>query len=166
MRWRNLAFVLIVVAAAATAWWRLHPSEARRIRRQFDRLAERVSKAESESTGIMALKMNALGDLFDSEVTVELADFPGNGTYASSEVASHVARFRPACRRIALSFQDVQIEVGPAQEAEATLTARLLVTPASGETQADTRALRVLLQQAEDRTWRFARFAEIEVLER
>lgn len=166
MRWRNLLLALILAASAAAAWWRLHPSEPRRIRRQLDRLAERVSKAESEGAAVMALKMNALGDLFESEVEVDLADFPGNGTYASSEVASHVARFRPSCRSIALSFHDVRIEIGPPRQAEAALTARLLVSAANGETQSDTRALRVLLHRGEDKTWRCARFEEIRVLQR
>lgn len=165
MRWRNLLLALILVAVAAAAWWRLHPSELRRIRRQFERLAERVSKTDSESAAVMALKMNTLGDLFQSEVEVELADFPGNGTYASSEVASHVARFRPACRSIALSFADVRITTMSSGQAAADLTARLLVTAANGETQSDTRALHVLLHRGDDKTWRFARFEETRVLQ-
>jgi hypothetical protein len=166
VKWRNLLVVGVLVAGVAALWWRLHPSEPRRVRRQLERLAGRISKGESESTAVMGLKMNALGDLFESEVVVDLADFPGNGTYASSEVASHVARFRPACRRIALAFQDVDIRVESSRQAEATFTARLIVTASNGETQTETRAVQARLHQGEDRTWRFARFAEIEVLQR
>jgi hypothetical protein len=81
-------------------------------------------------------------------------------------VASHVARFRPSCRSIALSFHDIDIKIGPARQADATFTARLLVAAANGETQSETRALRVLLHQGDDRTWRLARIEELRVLQR
>lgn len=162
---RSLLLALVLLAGAA-AWWLLHPSEPRRVRRQFARLAERVSKTEGEGAAVMALKVNALGDLFESEVEVDLTDFPGNGTYASSEVASHLARFRPTCRRIALSFMDDRISLGPARQATATLTARLQVTATNGDVHDDTRALRVHLHQGEDGVWRFARFEEEAVLQR
>jgi hypothetical protein len=166
VRWQRLLLVLILVAVAAAVWSRLRPSEPRRVLRQLDRLAERISKTESESTAIMALKLNGLGDLFAAEVEVDLADFPGNGTYASSEVASHVARFRPACRSLALSFHDTRITIGPPAQAEATFTARLHVTATNGDPQTDTRALRVRLQRDADKSWRFTRFEEIRVLQR
>jgi hypothetical protein len=164
--WRKPLILLVLAAIAAVAWWRLHPSETRRVRRQLDRLANCVSKSESEGATALALKMNALGGLFASEVEVNLTDFPGNGTYASSEIPSHVARFRPSCRSIALSFHDLRIEIGPPRQARAFFTARLLVTATNGETQSEMRTVQVLLQRDEDRTWRIARVEEPQVFQR
>lgn len=166
MRLRTLVVILVLLAVAGGAFWRLRPSEPRRIRRQFDRLSERVSKPEGESSTVMALKMNALSDLFDSHLDVDLADFPGNGTYASSEVASHVARLRPTFRSLGLSFYDVSIEVTGTAQARARFTARLVATVGTGESQDDTRALLATLRKGTDGTWRFARFEETSVLQR
>jgi len=163
---RNVLVMLVLVAAMALAWWRLHPSEPRRIRRQLDRLANSISKSEAEGAAVLALKMNSLADLFESEVEIDLVDFAGNGLYDATELSSHVARLRPSCRAIALSFHDVRIEIGPPRQASAVFTARLLVTASTGETQSETRAVQVRLQRDADKTWRVARVAELPVFHR
>lgn len=166
MTLRSLSIGVLLLGLVAAAVWLLRPSEPRRVRRQLDRLSERISKTESESSAVMALKMNALGDLFESQVEVELADFPGNGTYASSEIASHVARFRPAFRALQLSFHDVGIDMQAGGQAQARFTARLAAVTGNGERQEDTRPIRAALRQGSDGVWRFGRFEEISVLQR
>ena len=165
MRWRRRVAVLVLVVAAAALILALRPTEEKRVPKQLDRLAARFSKESGESTTVMAVKMHTFTDLLADEVTLEFQGWGANGTSSASELGSMLTRIRPQFAAIALTFHDVRVDVRrPA--ATVNLTARLVLTAATGgAVTEDTREVLCRLQKVE-KTWRFSSFTEVNVMER
>ncbi len=158
--------LLFVVAIGVLAYLRLRPNEEKRINKQLNSLAERVSKKPGESNSVMALKMHGLSDLFEPEVSLEIEDFPFNGVFLQNEIASHVARGRSSFRTMSLSFHDIKITLEAPDSATVELTGRLILKLSENkERNEDTREI-ICRMKKTDKTWRFAGFEEVRVLER
>lgn len=159
----QLVALLLVVILAFVVWKRLHPGDKQLIAKQVARLAEVVSKPQGEGNAAMALKMNALPGLFADTFTVDLRDFPFNGTHSSTEMASEVARGRAMFSSIELTFHDVTVTLDGPDTATATFTARAQFSSQHAEGLSETREMHCELRKVEGK-WRFASFHEEAVL--
>ena len=165
MNWKKLLFLVLAAAVAGGLYYRLRPTDEKRIRKQLAALSERLSKNAGESTTIMALKLQGLDALFAAQVEIDLKGFHGNGVYQQEELASLVARFRPGFRSMHLTFSDLVILIETADSATTTFTARLQVEDVEGKKSEDIREIKARLKKA-DKIWGFTRFEEVAVLER
>ena len=163
----RIVLVLVVLALAGLLIGRhLGVTEGQRVQKQIAKLAERISKRAGESTTSMTVKIHGFHDLFADKFTVELHEFPLNGTYQQAEIASHMARVRPQFKSIALSFHDIHVVLEGENAALVTLTGRLVVVLSHGnERHEDTREVVCRMKKGEDH-WRFMAFEEATVLER
>lgn len=165
MKTRGLVLVAaaLLVAAAVVLVVRGRSPE-RQVRRRLTTLAERFSKAAGESNSTMALKMYTFSDLFLASVTLDLADFAGNGTYSSSEIGSQASRVRRSFNVIKLDFGGMTVRLD-GEAARASLTADLRIEERSGEVQRDIRELVFDLRHDGDE-WRIGAVREVRVMER
>jgi len=159
----QLVAVLLVVVLAFVVWKRLHPGDKQLIQEQVARLAELVSKPQGEGNAAMALKMNALPGVFTDTFTVDLQDFPFNGTHSATEVTSDVARGRAMFSSIELTFHDVTVILDGPDTATAAFTARARFSSQQAEGLGETREMHCQLRKV-DGKWRFASFHEEAVL--
>ncbi len=164
-RRKKLIFVLLGLVVAGVLWWRMHPSDERRIVKQVERLADCVAKRSGETNSVMALKMNTLPGLFADEFTVELIDFPFNGDYTSTVITSNVARARATLEELSMRFYDITVEISSETEAVALFTAQARVRRKEGQLKVDTREVKCGLRKVEGR-WRFVSFREQAVMSR
>ena len=163
---KQLVILLALVGLGAAAWWGLHPTDEKRVRRTLTALAERATKAPGETTTVMALKLQSLDTLFAPQVDVNVRGFAGNGNYSREELASIVARVRPMFRSIRLVFRDVTVTFPAPNQATAVMTAQLEMEDAEGRRQTDTREIAVCLRREGPTSWGCATFRENQVLER
>jgi ketosteroid isomerase-like protein len=161
---QTLIGVLVVLAGlGGYLWWRLHPSEEKVVAKRVNQFAECVSKSEGEGNAAMALRMNSLPGFLADRVSIEVQSQFVDGTYDSSELASHIARARTMCAQLKLTFHDVKVAVNGPDTATATFTARLTARSKSGDSQSETREIHATLKKT-DGKWRFTDFREEQVM--
>lgn len=161
---KKLIILAVVAGVGLGLYLWLRPTEEGRVRKVVAALATTLSRPTGESTLMMALKTERMQELFGPEVSVQLLNFPGNGTLTANELASHATRLRPLFSSIELTFYDVDVQLEGADHATADLTARLKATR-EGNVREETRQLLCRLRKLEGK-WRFCAFEEQAVLQR
>ena len=158
-----IAIVIVGLGLLATRY--LFQSEEKRVRKQFDRLSEYVSKEPDENVMATANKMQKLGSLFGDSCELQVAVELLSGTYTREEIASYAARSRARFSRVSLEFYDPEVTFPERSAAKVTLTARLTGQTRAGERMRETRELECLLKKG-GKEWLFTHIAVIEVLQK
>lgn len=162
---KNTIFtILLVLAIAAIAWFVFKPNEKKIVQKRLDELCEAVNKQGEENPVTMAAKNLALGNLLHENVTIDVKDFPFNGSHSSSELTSLATQGRTYCKHIDIQPKNADILI---QGKEATIQSVFnirLTTNFKG----DYNEIRpfVFKLQKTDKKWLFTSFEDQQVLKR
>ena len=131
----QIGAVLLIILAIL-----LIPSDRRKIRKQFKRLADLAQKEQNESVFKGARKASAI-----SELLTNPSEIVGNinflsGTYSRREATQVIIAARTQLNAFRLSFQDMTIDFPQKNIATVSVVARLDAS-LSGETYAEMRKL-------------------------
>ena len=162
---KHILLALLIVIAGTWVAFRFLESDERKVKKQFARLSEWVSKEPGESPMVMAQKVKNIGSLMSEscEIKMPIDSFSGKNT--REEVSAYAARGRSYFSALDLRFYDLSISLPEKGVADVTLTARLTGTSAGGEHVEETRELRCVLKKTEGK-WVFTEFEVIEVLKK
>ena len=105
---KKLLAILALLLIVAIGAYCLCNTEARRVRRRFDALAEAVSKESGEGNIAMVIKMETLGNLLDEKVTIRLREYPYEPQASNSELVSLATRGRTFFKELSISIVDVE----------------------------------------------------------
>ncbi len=116
---KNTIFTIILfLAIAIIAWFVFKPDEKKIVQKRLDDLCEAVNKQGEENPVTIAAKNLALGNLLHENVTINVNEFPFNGSHSSSELTSLATQGRAYCKNINVHPQSVDILI---QDKEATI---------------------------------------------
>jgi hypothetical protein len=157
------AVLALVLAAAAIAAWHFWPSDARRVRRKLDSLAEVVNERPRDGLG-QVTRTAQLARFFTDDVVLD----PGGRAGAISgreRLLALASRAPNDGRPYTLAFVDVSIDVGSDRAATAHLTATLSSRDDdTGEPTVDAREVELQFRHTDD--WRISHIALIDTLEK
>lgn len=162
---KTIIIVLLAVMICILAGRRLFPSEAREVRKQFDRLSKWVSKSRGESAFTMASKCKRVGTLFADPCTFKTPIYSFSGTYTPQEISSYAATAHLQFAKLSLRFYDLDIEFPEDGTAKVIFTAKLTGTTKMGESIHETHEVECTLRKSEDK-WLFTDCGVVEVLKK
>lgn len=155
---------LVLVAGIWVALY-LFPSEEKKIKKQFQLLAEWVSKDPGETIMTMAYKIKNIGTLFDGTCQFKIPVYSFSGSYTPEEISSYATSGRLSFSQLDLRFYDLHIVFPEKGIAKVTLTAKLTGKLTVGEYVDEAHELETILKKIEKR-WLFSRFEVVEVLKK
>jgi hypothetical protein len=165
VRMKYISIAAVVVIAGILAILLIHPSEEKRVKKQFHLLSERVSKSQEENTFTQIQKIKEIGALFDRQF--ELKD-PGesfSGSYSREELSTYAGSARMHFSQLDFIFYDFHIVFPEKEVAEVNLTARLKGRSTAGEQMDEIRELNCILKKIENK-WLFNQVEVVEVLKK
>jgi len=141
------------------------PSEEKRVKKQFNRLSEWVSKSPEENAFTLLQKMKNIGTLFDEQCELKAPDQSLSGSYRREEISTYAGSARSHFSQLDLKFYDFHIVFPEKEIAKVTLTARLTGRSTAGEQMDETRELECILKKIENK-WLFVGIEIVEVLKK
>ncbi len=109
---KNILLLLVTLAVGVGAvWFFFGRGEEAKIRQRFLDAVGIVNKQAEEKNHTLAAKTLQFGYLFGDEVTVNIHNFPYNGTNDISEFTSLVFRGRTMCKSIDLTILGLEVEI-------------------------------------------------------
>jgi len=162
---KTVTIALLLVLLGIWAVVRSFPSEEKKVRKQFDLLAQSVSKVRGDGTITTARKVQKIRTLFAENCGLHIRVYSLSGNYTPHEIASHAVRARLHFSKLSLRFYDPEIDFPEEGTAKVTLTARLTGTTTTGEYVNETRELECVLKRT-DGKWLFSSFKVVEILRR
>lgn len=158
------AFLVLLAVALAAGAYCLYNTDARRVRRRLDDLAEAVSKESGEGNIVMVFKMQTLGNLLDDRVSVYLRDYPFPNETSNAELVSLATRGRTYFHSLSVSIVETEVELLGGEQARCRCSARV-----NGSSQdrsyRETRFFDADLRKI-DGEWRFRAFREDNLLKK
>lgn len=150
--------VVVALGGAVLGWalWTWWPSEARRIRRRLDELAETASVPAGESALARLARAAQIGRFFTEDLVIDLGP-PYPPLRGRGALVGLASRLEPPPGGAQVAFTDVAVTVAPdGATATATLTATgSVVDRVTRDTIVEARALQVGLRQL-DGEWLIA----------
>jgi hypothetical protein len=140
-------------------------SDKRKVKKQFQRLSEWVSKEPGEDRLKWMLKVQKIRRLFADSCTVTDESRSLSRTYSPDEIHAHAVSALSQCSKFTLSFHDFDITLVREGKAEALLTAMVKGKWRSGEDLQDVYEVACALRKVE-KEWLFKDIKVIEVLKR
>lgn len=116
----QIAGILLVILVIL-----LIPSERRKIRKQFNRLADYAQKEPAESVFKGARKASAMSELFTDPCEIKGSIHFLGGTYSRREAAQVVVAARTQFEWLDLSFHDMKIDFPEKRIAAVIVNARM-----------------------------------------
>ena len=150
-----LAFVLVVYFKG---------NEKKKIKKQFAKLTEYVSKQPKEGNISMVFKTQSMSSLFADSCEIEIPGTPLTGNYSPEEISSNVARAKMHFSSISLNIYDIEVEIADENHASAVFTASFKASSKNREAE-ETREISSSLVKVEGK-WKFSGFKLVEVLEK
>lgn len=126
---KNLCAILIAVALVVGGFLWLRPSEERRIRRVFERMAERLEKSPQESVLESGFRAKAVAESFADGVLLKSDEPSFSYTANRADVSAAVLALRRGARKLKVSFESFEIDVSGS---EASVACDLLVQDGGG----------------------------------
>lgn len=164
MRWKLLLGLL--AAGGVAGWLLLGGSEAARVKKQFRRLAETVSKPAGEGNLAMVVKAEGFVRLFAPECELSLPEEELNGSFTPEQLSALLIRGRTQLKTIAVSFPDLALVFPEPDQVVVAATARCQAVHADGRAAVEeTRELECELRKLAGE-WRFSRITVVQVLKR
>jgi len=156
--------VLIVILGILAAVI-FFPNEEKRVKKQFNRLSEWVSRPPDENTFTLLQKMKNIGTLFDEHCELKAPDQSLSGSYRREEISTYAGSARSHFSQLDLKFSDFHIVFPEKEISKITLTARLTGRSTAGEQVDETRELECILKKIENK-WLFVGIEIVEVLKK
>lgn len=160
---RRAIIAAAIVLGVAVAAWQFWPTEARRIRRTLDAIAQTVNERPAEGVGQVA-RTAQLARFFTDDVVIE----PGEGREdirGRERLLALASRVPKEGEPFELSFANVSVQVTSDQTANAHLTVTLTTRDAgTGEDTVDAREVALEFRRSDD--WRVARITLMDALEK
>ncbi|MGD9331291.1 MAG: hypothetical protein PVJ53_08255 [Desulfobacterales bacterium] len=157
--------IAVVSALGLIAIYRLIPSDAARIKKQFGRLSEQIAKRPGENKLIAAANAKRIREVFTETVTIQEPGYNGTRVLAAAELPALVLRARIPYAELSLNFTDFVIDFPQQDQALVRVTAILRGVLPSGEVVEDFQELLCRLRTVED-VWRIEAVEVVTVLER
>ena len=98
---------LLAVAVGLVAWWQLAPSEARRIRKTFDRVSDLIAKDGVEPVFVAAAKARDLAALVAPRARLDIPERDLDFNLNGDGLARQIALVRSQAQFIHVTFEDV-----------------------------------------------------------
>jgi len=162
---KNVIVVLLAgIAAGVLCFW-FGNSDDKKIRKQFARLAENVTKERGEGNISMVCKMQGLGPLFSNSCEIYIPKSHLAGTYSPEELVSNVTRARMGFSSLKLEFYDIKINITGENTASVVFTGRLIGVVNNDKSADEIRELDASMEKIGGK-WLFSSFKVVEVLEK
>ncbi len=168
VRLKSLLIAGLIVLIGVLAVFYLLPSEEKKVRKQFDLLAQYAVKEPNEDLLSAVNRAKNIARLFSDpcELKAEGDSFYSMaGKYSREEMAGYTFRGRSYFSNLSLKFQDLKVEFPERETASVRLTATLSGRATSGESVDEAREFLSVLRKVEKK-WLFSRFEVVEVLKR
>ncbi len=165
---KHLLIAGLIALIGVLAVFYLLPSEEKKVRKQFELLAQYAAKEPNEDLLSAANRAKNIGRLFADpcELKAEGDSFYSlTGTYSREEMAGYAFRGRSYFSSLSLKCQDLKVEFPDRETASVRLTLTVLGRSTSGENVDEAREFLAVLQKIEKK-WLFNRFEVVEVLKR
>jgi hypothetical protein len=159
----GVAVVLVAVGIWATGCFT--ESEEKKVRRQFDRLSEWVSRDSEETIFTAVRKSRNVASVCADDCVVVAEDPSLAGAYGREDIARRTTQVRSSFTELRLQFYDLHIEMADAESANAVVTAGATGTTRYQEWVDETREVACTLAKT-DGEWLFVRVEVVAVLER
>ena len=157
--------VLLLGIVAGILWFWLGNTDDKKIRKQFARLAENVTKEPKEGNISMVCKMQGLGTLFANSCDIDIPKSHFSGTYSPEEIVSNTTRGRIRFSSLKLEFYDIKINITGENTASVVFTGRLSGIVNNDKSDDEIRELDAAMEKV-DGKWLFSSFKVVEVLEK
>jgi hypothetical protein len=165
VRWKWIIIAALIIGLGIFGAYHFLQSDKRKVRKQFQRLSEWVSKEPGEDRLKWMLKVQKIRRLFADSCTVTDESRPLSRTCSPDEIHAHAVSALSQCSKLTLSFHDSQITLLRKGKAEALLTAMVKGKWRSGEDLQDVYEVACALRKVE-KEWLFKDIKVIEVLKR
>lgn len=165
VRVRYLLIGLILVVAGIMTFSTLFQTEEKRVKKQFQLLAESISKDSGETIFTMDQKIKKIGSLFDETCEIHIPAYSLSGSLTREEITGYAARGRLHLSELLLKFYDLHIAFPVEKEATVRLTARLTGKLTTGEVVNEAHEIDCLLKKVEKK-WCFTRVEVVEILKK
>lgn len=162
---RIFIVVIFVGVVTGSLWFWLGSSDDKKIRKQFAKLAENVTKEPKEGNILMVCKMQVLGTLFATPCDIDIPGSHLSGTYSPEEILSNVSRARMRFSSLKLEIYDVKVNITGENTANAVFTARLSGVVNNDKSADEIRELDAVMEKI-DGKWIFSSFKVVDVLEK
>ena len=162
---KHIVAGVVLVAVGIVAAVCLLESDTTKVKKQFAKLSELVSKHGEEPILQMARKAQAIGALFARECTLATPVYDFSGKYDRAEIVSNAARMRAQLSTLSLVFTDITVEFPDAQTARVVATVTLKGNAGTGDPLNETREFECSLIKV-DRKWLFASWNVVDVLKK
>ena len=165
MRARLSAAALLLVVAAVWTGSHCSQSEKKRVRKQFERVAELVSRDHDETIFAAARKARSIASLSSDDCVVVAEEPSLSGMHGREDVAGRVTQIRSRFARLRLRLDDLEVEIDRPDSATAVVTGRVTGWTRYQERVDESREVHCTLTKT-DGEWLFARIEVVDVLER
>jgi hypothetical protein len=155
-----------VVVLGLLAYFYFYPSEEKKIKRQLALLSEYTSKDGGESAFALAHRLDHIGGLFDSRVTLKAPRYELSGTHTRQEIVHLAARARMGFSQMTLKFHDVSVTIFGEGRAKVSATGSLNGISAKGERVDEIQDLELAFQKDSEGRWLFSAIEVVEVLKK
>jgi len=162
-KWITIAALIVVLGVFGAH--HVLQSDKRKIKKQFQRLSEWVSKEPGEERLKWMLKVQKIRRLFADNCTVTDESRAVSRTYSPEEIYAHAVSALSQCSNLSLRFHDFDITLVREGKAEVLLTARVKGKWHAGEDLQDVYEVACALRKV-DKEWLFEDIKVIEVLKR
>lgn len=162
---RIVILVLLIGIVAGFLWFWIGNSEDKKIRKQFAKLAENVTKEPGEGNISMVRKMQWLGSLFANSCDIDIPKSYLSGTYSPKDIVSNATRARMGFSSLKLEFYDIKINLTGKNTANVVFTGRLSGVVNNDKSADEIRELDAVIKKI-DGKWLFSSFKVVEVLEK
>jgi hypothetical protein len=155
----------VIALAVIVAVVYLFPTDTRRVKRQFQTLANSVAKTPEETNLIMVRKLNKIKMALAETCQFRDPAHDFSGEYAREEIVQRAAGVRSHFSKLDLKFVDLQVTFPQPGAAAVTTTATVTGTTTEGEAFAETHELECTLQNIEG-SWLLTEVTVVEVLQK
>lgn len=157
-----VGLALILGFAAAN---QLFLSEKRKVKKQFNSLAELVSREQDETAWGTAKHATALARFFTKTCEFR-SQYPSfSGSFTRLEASSSIARARLQFRKLSVRFYDLEIDFPDEDKAKVTLTLKVTGDMTNGDYVDESHELNCSLEKVGG-SWLFRECEVIEILKK
>lgn len=162
---RLLALVVIVIVVFLAIYFR-PVGKRQQVLNRFEALAQAVSRGSGENVLVMALRTEALKDMFTNPCSLTVPEGAFSGDYSPTEVYSLTMRSRAMFSSLNMRFYDFRITFPSDTVADVTVTVRVTGEVTSREKNVDeSREIQCVLWKVE-KQWLFHSCEVVEVLKK
>ena len=163
---KNIFVAGLLIVCGMIAFFIFSQSDEAKIKKQFNKLSEKIEKNGNEHDLIAAKTAHEIEQMFTGSVRIQIPSYSVDKTFPRSEISPHVLYARARYQKMDLAFHDFQIEIAEDKTtAVVGLTGIFEASTTSGERVNEIHEVECTLEKIEDE-WMFTGIEGVEVLER